>query len=133
MRYPLILFVSGLFIIFYYLLHMEYVNDILETGYNTTSTTVGMKSKEINATFNLSRLFPPSTYDVDIVNWTLTCTLSPAYLADLAYTLKLITDVLEEFEISYFLDSATLIGALRMNGPLPYDDDIDIMILEEDF
>eukprot|EP00758_Cryptobia_borreli_P009596 Tbor_TRINITY_DN5494_c0_g1::TRINITY_DN5494_c0_g1_i2::g.24852::m.24852 len=133
MRYPLILFVSGLVMVLYCIIGMKF-RDYVSVGiYNTTSTTVGMNLQELEVEFNFSRLFPPSTYDVDIVNWTLTCTMTPAYLADLAYTLKLITDVLEKFQISYFLEGATLLGALRMNGPMPYDDDIDIMILEEDF
>eukprot|EP00758_Cryptobia_borreli_P017133 Tbor_TRINITY_DN6164_c1_g1::TRINITY_DN6164_c1_g1_i1::g.22589::m.22589 len=71
--------------------------------------------------------------DKVMVDWIHACSNSPEYLADVAYTLKQITDVLEEFEISYILEGATLLGALRMNGPLPYDDDIDITVLEEDF
>eukprot|EP00758_Cryptobia_borreli_P009594 Tbor_TRINITY_DN5494_c0_g1::TRINITY_DN5494_c0_g1_i1::g.24851::m.24851 len=133
MRYPLILFVSGLVMVLYCIMGMKFQDYVSVGKYNTTSTTVGMNLQELEVEFNFSRLFPPSTYDVDIVNWTLTCTMTPAYLADLAYTLKLITDVLEKFQISYFLEGATLIGALRMNGPLPYDDDIDITVLEEDF
>eukprot|EP00758_Cryptobia_borreli_P012003 Tbor_TRINITY_DN570_c0_g1::TRINITY_DN570_c0_g1_i1::g.23323::m.23323 len=71
--------------------------------------------------------------DEQMVDWANSCSNTPAYLTDLSNTLKQITEVLEEFEISYILDGATFLGALRMNGPLPYDDDIDITVLEEDF
>jgi lipopolysaccharide cholinephosphotransferase len=41
-------------------------------------------------------------------------------------------ELLVKNNIQYFADSGTLLGALRNNGQIPYDDDLDILILQED-
>lgn len=43
-----------------------------------------------------------------------------------------ITDILDKFNIKYWLDYGTLIGIMREERLLPWDDDIDISIFEED-
>ena len=42
--------------------------------------------------------------------------------------LKITTDILEEFNIDYFLISGTLLGLVRHNDFIPYDDDIDLIV-----
>ncbi len=43
-----------------------------------------------------------------------------------------VTDILDEYKVNYWLDFGTLLGVVRENRILPWDDDIDISIFEED-
>ncbi len=43
-----------------------------------------------------------------------------------------VTDILDEYNVKYWLDFGTLLGVIRENRILPWDDDIDISIFEED-
>jgi phosphorylcholine metabolism protein LicD len=43
-----------------------------------------------------------------------------------------VTDLLEEHEIIYWLESGTLLGIIRENRLLPWDNDLDLGIREED-
>jgi phosphorylcholine metabolism protein LicD len=42
--------------------------------------------------------------------------------------LKITTDILNEFNIEYFLISGTLLGLTRHNDFIPFDDDIDLIV-----
>ena len=47
--------------------------------------------------------------------------------------LREIIKFLDEHEINYYISYGTMLGAIRHNGFIPWDDDIDISMLREDF
>lgn len=46
---------------------------------------------------------------------------------------KIITNILDEFAAPYFLAFGSLLGAIRHEGFIPWDDDMDLFILDEDY
>lgn len=50
-----------------------------------------------------------------------------------AKMLKVIADLCDSHGLRYYLASGTLLGAVRHQGPIPWDDDLDIQIPRPDF
>ena len=48
-------------------------------------------------------------------------------------TLDKMMQVCDEYQISYYVDSGTLLGAVRHKGFIPWDDDIDVVFKREDY
>ncbi len=46
--------------------------------------------------------------------------------------LQIVVEILDKYKIKYYLDFGTLIGAVRENRLIPWDDDLDISLLNED-
>lgn len=58
-------------------------------------------------------------------------TLEGETLAIAEKMLREVTTILEENGVEYFLDAGTLLGIVRENRLLPWDDDLDLAITEE--
>lgn len=53
--------------------------------------------------------------------------------AEMLILLKIIDKICRENNIEYWIDSGTLLGAVRHNGFIPWDDDVDICVSNHDY
>ncbi len=56
---------------------------------------------------------------------------NPQHVENSIKLLKIIIRILDKYKIKYYLDFGTLIGAMRDNALIPWDDDIDISLVNE--
>ena len=47
--------------------------------------------------------------------------------------LKLLDDICKKYSLKYFVAYGTLLGAVRHKGLVPWDDDIDVFMLRDDY
>lgn len=52
---------------------------------------------------------------------------------ELLRMLQVLADICREHDIQWWLSSGTLLGAARHGGFIPWDDDVDIVLLKEDY
>ncbi len=57
---------------------------------------------------------------------------NPKHIENSIKLLTIIIRILDKHKIKYYLDFGTLIGAMRDNALIPWDDDIDISLVNED-
>ncbi|MDR1645963.1 MAG: LicD family protein [Tannerellaceae bacterium] len=79
----------------------------------------------MNSITNYSEKFPDNRIEGETV-------LRQAQLV-LLRMLKIVDDICRRHQIAYWLCSGTLLGAVRHKGFIPWDDDLDICMLRDDY
>lgn len=81
-----------------------------------------------------SRLkFEPQFFETEVrEGFTVPSLMKKAWAAQMEL-MKFIIDICKEYNLTYFAEGGTLLGAIRHKGFIPWDDDIDIMMLREDY
>jgi lipopolysaccharide cholinephosphotransferase len=85
-------------------------------------------TQKIKNKFLVKVLVAPKT-DQEIIKATF---LHDNLVQDLYQMLKDVTDVFAKKDILYSIHSGSLLGAIRHGGMIPWDDDIDLLILQQD-
>ena len=80
---------------------------------------------------NLS--FPPEFFEDEVREGFLITTMVKRYWAAQLKLLSIIAGICDKYDIKWFADCGTLLGAVRHEGFIPWDDDIDICMLRSEW
>lgn len=114
------------------------VKDILNTPEyaNWISSNVTVKEKvqqEVTTMENERLVFKPDFFEREERNgFVIEPMMKNAWAANI-YVLNIVDRICRENNIKYFADWGTLLGAVRHKGYIPWDDDIDICMIRDDY
>ena len=77
--------------------------------------------------------FEPSFFEDEVREGFFVSTMMKRYWACQLKVLSVIASICEKHQIRWFAEYGTMIGAVRHGGYIPWDDDLDICMLREDF
>ncbi len=80
---------------------------------------------------NLS--FPHEFFEDEVREGFLITTMVKRYWAAQIKMLSIIADICDKYDIKWFADCGTLLGAVRHEGFIPWDDDLDICMLRSEW
>ncbi len=78
-------------------------------------------------------IFPPSFFEDEVREGFLVTTMMKRYWASQLKVLSLVDAICRRHNLKWFADYGTLLGAVRHGGFIPWDDDLDICMLREDW
>lgn len=107
--------------------------------YNVT-TVLGLKLKTLNIKRTLSEVSQETKLLRTIIEKSIDITKIPKATGNLRKVqliktkiLQIIDVILKKYHMQYWIDFGTLIGAIRHKGFIPWDDDIDLCIMKDDY
>lgn len=77
--------------------------------------------------------FPPEFFKAEERNGFFVSATMKSYWACCMEIVNIIGEVCEKYNLKYFADWGTLLGAVRHNGFIPWDDDMDIALFRPDY
>lgn len=104
------------------------VYGIKSTFQEAIQTIIGVKKAEIDTLYYLLNEY----VDITKLPPTNNVALRNLQLCDLEL-LRIVDKLCTKYDLSYWLDGGTLLGAIRHKGFIPWDDDVDICMLRNDY
>jgi hypothetical protein len=77
-------------------------------------------------------LFLVDSVTYDSVDGSFERSLNPSEMSQLLRMFSVVMATLEAANVTYFMNGGTLLGSYRHHGPIPWDDDIDLMVSSHD-
>ena len=78
-------------------------------------------------------IFPDSFFEDEVREGFLVTSMMKRYWASQLKVLSLIAQICQKHSIKWYAEYGTLLGAVRHGGYIPWDDDLDICMMREDF